>query len=74
MSLKKNNFRRLLLTFEALSELGPQLTSDRGFEETATDMLKSLLEAAGAHEAALFTFGSKPALPNALCLGNRAAS
>ncbi len=62
MSLKKNNFRRLLLTFEALSDLGPQLTSERSFEETAAGMLTSLLEAAGAHEAALFTFSSKPAL------------
>jgi len=62
VSLKTNNFRRLLLTFEALSDLGPQLTSDRGFEETTGVMLKSLAEAAGAHEAALFTFSNKPAI------------
>ena len=62
MSLKTNNFRRLLLTFEALSDLGPQLTSDRGFEEITRVMLKSLAEAAGAHEAALFTFSNKPAV------------
>jgi putative nucleotidyltransferase with HDIG domain len=62
VSLKTNNFRRLLLTFEALSDLGPQLTSDRGFEEITRVMLKSLAEAAGAHEAALFTFSNKPAV------------
>jgi putative nucleotidyltransferase with HDIG domain len=62
VSLKKNNFRRLLLTFEALSDLGPQLTSERSFEESAAEMLASLVEAAGAHEAALFTFSGKPAL------------
>lgn len=66
MSLKKNNFRRLLLTFEALSDLGPQLTSERSFEETAAAMITSLLEAAGAREAALFTFSAKPALLNAV--------
>ena len=66
MSLKKNNFRRLLLTFEALSDLGPQLTSERSFEETAAAMIRSLLDAAGAREAALFTFSAKPALLSAV--------
>jgi putative nucleotidyltransferase with HDIG domain len=64
VSLKKNNFRRLLLTFEALSDLGPQLTSERSFEDTAAAMISSLLEGSGAREAALFTFSAKPALLN----------
>jgi putative nucleotidyltransferase with HDIG domain len=66
VSLKKNNFRRLLLTFEALSDLGPQLTSERSFEETAAAMITALLDASGAREAALFTFSPKPALLNAV--------
>jgi putative nucleotidyltransferase with HDIG domain len=58
----KNNFRRLLRTVEALSDLGPELTAERDFTQSAQLMLAALMEAAGAHEGALFTFSNKPSL------------
>jgi putative nucleotidyltransferase with HDIG domain len=58
----KNNFRRLLRTVEALSDLGPELTAERDFAQSAQLMLGSLMEAAGAREGALFTFSDKPSL------------
>jgi len=59
---QKTNFRRLLRTVEALSDLGPELTAERDFSQTARVLLSSLMEAAGAREGALFTFSDKPAL------------
>jgi putative nucleotidyltransferase with HDIG domain len=58
----KNNLRRLLRTVEALSDLGPELTAERDFPQTAQLMLAALMEAAGAREGALFTFSDKPSL------------
>lgn len=60
--MPKNNFRRLLRTVEALSDLGPELTAERDFSQTAQVMLATLMEAASAHEGALFTFSDKPSL------------
>ncbi len=60
--MPKNNFRRLLRTVEALSDLGPELTAERDFSQTAQAMLAALMEAAGAREGALFTFSDKPSL------------
>jgi putative nucleotidyltransferase with HDIG domain len=57
-----NNLRRLLRTVEALSDLGPELTAERDFSQTAQLMLAALMEAAGAREGALFTFSDKPSL------------
>jgi len=62
VAVQKNNFRRLLRTVEALSDLGPELTAEREFPQTAQLMLSALMEAAGAHEGALFTFSDKPSL------------
>ena len=59
---QKNNFRRLLRTVEALSDLGPELTAERDFQQTARVLLSTMMEAAGAREGALFTFSDKPAL------------
>jgi putative nucleotidyltransferase with HDIG domain len=59
---QKNNFRRLLRTVEALSDLGPELTAERDFVQTARTMLAALREAAGAREGALFSFSDKPSL------------
>jgi hypothetical protein len=56
----KNNFRQLLLTFEAFSDLGQELTVHRDFPGTARLMLSSLCEAAGAREGVLFTFTERP--------------
>ena len=62
MAGQKTNFRRLLRTVEALSDLGPELTAERDFPQTARVLLSTLMEAAGAREGALFTFSDKPAL------------
>jgi len=59
---QKDNFRRLLRTVEALNDLGPELTAERDFPQTARVLLSTLMEAAGAREGALFTFSDKPAL------------
>jgi len=57
-----DNFRRLLRTVEALSELGPQLTAEQDFTETARHMLSAATEAAGAAEGAIFQFSDRPAV------------
>ncbi len=62
MAVDKNNFRRLLLTFEALADLGPQMTAGRDFGETARAMLRSLMNALGACEGVLFGFSDQPAV------------
>lgn len=62
MGVTKTNIRRLLLTFEALAELGPEMTAERAFPQTARTMLASLMEAVGAREGALFLFTDRPAL------------
>jgi putative nucleotidyltransferase with HDIG domain len=60
--VNKDNFRRLLRTVEALSDLGPEMTAEREFPQTARAMLSSSLEAGGAREGALFTYSDKPSL------------
>ncbi|MGA8201102.1 MAG: GAF domain-containing protein, partial [Candidatus Sulfotelmatobacter sp.] len=60
--METNNFRRLLRTVEALSELGPELTAERDFTDTSRRMLTAVMEAAGAHEGALFIFHEKPTM------------
>jgi putative nucleotidyltransferase with HDIG domain len=62
VAVQNNNFRRLLRTVEALSDLGPEMTAEREFPETALTMLSALREAAGAREGALFVYSDKPAL------------
>jgi putative nucleotidyltransferase with HDIG domain len=62
VAVQTNNFRRLLHTVEALSELGPQLTAEREFGETSRLMLSAVMEAAGAREGALFLFNDRPAM------------
>jgi putative nucleotidyltransferase with HDIG domain len=70
VAIQTNNLRRLLHTVEALSELGPALTSEREFSETSRLMLSAVMEAAGAREGALFLFNDKPAmLTSATSLG-----
>jgi putative nucleotidyltransferase with HDIG domain len=56
------NFKKILRTFEALTDLGPELTADRDFRQTARTMLSAVMEAAGAREAVLFSFGERPSL------------
>lgn len=56
------NLRKLLRTVEALADLGPELTADRDFRQTARTILTAIMEAAGAREAVLFSFGERPSL------------
>jgi hypothetical protein len=62
LAVETNNFRRLLRTVEALSELGPELTAEREFSDTSRRMLAAVMEAAGAREGALFVFNEKPTM------------
>jgi putative nucleotidyltransferase with HDIG domain len=62
VAVTRNNFRRLLLTFGALSDLGAEITAERDFTATASVMLARIREALGAREAVLFTFADKPAM------------
>jgi len=66
VAVQKNNFRRLLRTVEALSDLGPEMTAEREFPQTARAMVSALLQAGGAREAVLFTFSDKPPLLNSV--------
>ena len=56
------NLKKLLRTVEALADLGPELTADRDFRQTARTMLSAIMEASGAREAVLFSFGERPSL------------
>ncbi|MBZ5627751.1 MAG: HD domain-containing protein [Acidobacteriia bacterium] len=62
MGVKNDNFRRLLLTFQALSELGSEMTAETDFAERARRILSCVMEAADARQAALFVFRDKPAV------------
>jgi putative nucleotidyltransferase with HDIG domain len=62
VSFKDNNFRRMLLIFEALADLGSLMTADRDFPETAGSILGLLMDAVEAHEGAIFVFRDKPAI------------
>lgn len=62
VAIQTNNFRRLLHTVEALSDLGPALAGERDFSETSRLMLAAVMEAAGAREGALFLFQDMPAM------------
>src|SRR6202142_3449300 len=62
VAIQTNNFRGLLHTVEALSELGPALTAEREFSETSRLMLSAIMEAAGAREGAPLLFNDKPAM------------
>ena len=66
VAVPKNNFRRLLRTVEALSDLGPEMTAERDFSQTSRAMLEALMQAAGAREGVLFSFSDKPAMLNSL--------
>ncbi len=60
--MQGTNLKKFLRTFEALTELGPELTADRDFRQTARTMLAAIMEAAGAREAVLFSFGERPSM------------
>src|SRR5256886_6485371 len=56
------NFRRLLRTVAMLSDLGPEMTAERDFAQTADIMLSALMHSTGAREGVLFVFLEKPAM------------
>src|SRR5205085_7168028 len=66
VAVGKENFRRLLLTFEALSDLGPVLAGENDFGVTARTMLRSVLDAIGTREGALFGYTERPATLHSL--------
>jgi putative nucleotidyltransferase with HDIG domain len=65
-SLQGTNLKKLLRTVEALADLGPELTADRDFRHTAHTMLSAVMEAAGAREGVLFSFGERPSMLTSL--------
>src|SRR2546428_10431785 len=60
VAAQKNNFRRLLRTVEALSDLGPALTAARDFPPAPRAMSFAILQAGGARAAVLVAFCDKP--------------
>lgn len=60
--MQGTNLKKLLRTVETLADLGPELTADRDFAQTARTMLTAVLDASGAREAVLFSFGERPSL------------
>jgi putative nucleotidyltransferase with HDIG domain len=67
--VQKDNFRRLLRTVEALSDLGPAMTAERDFPQTARAILSALQQAGGAREAVVFTYGDRPSLLTSVAAG-----
>lgn len=66
MAAKNDNIRRLLLTFQALSELGSEMTADTDFADRARGILSSILDAADTREGALFVHRDRPAMLSSL--------
>ena len=66
VTAQKENFRRLLRTVEMLADLGPEITAEREFAQTAERMLTALMQATGAGEGVLFVFIEKPSMLNSI--------
>ncbi|PYV52434.1 MAG: hypothetical protein DMG92_00965 [Acidobacteria bacterium] len=66
MAAPNENFRRLLRTVAMLSDLGPEMTAERDFAQTANVMLSALMHSTGAREGVLFVFIEKPAMLNSI--------
>ena len=64
--MQRTNLKKLLRTVEALADLGPELTADRDFRQTARTMLTAVMEAATAREGVLFSFGERPSMLTSL--------
>jgi putative nucleotidyltransferase with HDIG domain len=65
-ALQGSNLKKLLKTVEALADLGPELTADRDFRQTAHTMLTAVLDASAAAEGVLFSFGERPSMLTSL--------
>jgi putative nucleotidyltransferase with HDIG domain len=62
VAIQKSNFRRLLSTVETLADLGPEITAERDFAQTAAATLGLVMQTVGAREGALFIFSDRPAM------------
>lgn len=51
-----------------LSDLGPEMTAERDFGQTAQVMLSALMQATGAREGVLFVFLERPAMLNSVAM------
>ena len=69
LAAQKDNFRRLLRTVEALSDLGPAMTAERDFPQTARAILSATQQAGNAREAIVFTYSDKPSLLTSVAAG-----
>jgi putative nucleotidyltransferase with HDIG domain len=64
--LQATNLKNLLRTVEALADLGPELTAERDFRQTARCILSAATQAAGALEGVLFAFNDRPSMLTSL--------
>ena len=62
MAAPKENFRRLLRTLETLSDLGPEMTAEQEFAQTAQTTLSAVMHATSTGEGVLFVFIEKPSM------------
>jgi putative nucleotidyltransferase with HDIG domain len=60
--MEKQDFSRLRFTFEALAELGCEMTAERDFIARAESMLARTMQALDAREGALFIHSDRPAM------------
>ncbi len=64
--MQATNLKNLLRTVEALADLGPELTAERDFRQTARSILSAAMQAAGAKEGVLFAFSDRPSMLTSL--------
>ena len=64
--MQATDLKKLFRTVEALADLGPELTADRDFRQTARVMLTAALDASGAREGVLFSFSERPSMLTSL--------
>ncbi|MBI2678647.1 MAG: HD domain-containing protein [Candidatus Koribacter versatilis] len=62
MAVVNHNLPRLLPAFEALADLGNEMTADRDFITRAETMLARTMQALDAREGALFIHSDRPAM------------
>lgn len=60
--MDKQDFSRLRFTFEALADLGHEMTAERDFITRAETMLARTMQALDAREGALFIHSERPAM------------
>src|SRR5262249_48140596 len=63
---QREKWRRLLRGGEAVADVGPEMTAEREFAQTAHTMLAALMHGTGASEGVLFVFIEKPSMLNSI--------